>query len=95
MSVVDAGKYIKNHCYLAGTVTLPYDENGDFRWGEEYDSDTADVLNGSSGMVNIDGYKTGVPTYNHMDTDGTPDGTDFAVITVNNNTVTMEVYSFK
>lgn len=102
MSAEEAGAYIKEHCRQTGVITLPYDDNGDFKWGEDYtdesilNEDTTYVEDGSSGMINVSGYKTGVPTYSHASSDGTTEGTTFAVITINDDhTVTMETYALK
>ena len=58
--------------------------------------DLYNVGDGSSGMINVSGYKTGVPTYSHASSDGTTEGTTFAVITINDDhTVTMETYALK
>lgn len=102
MSAEEAGAYIKEHCRQTGMATLPYDENGDLKWGEEYadegnlNEDTTYVEDGSSGMINVSGYKAGVPTYSHASSDGTTEGTTFAVITINDDhTVTMETYALK
>ena len=97
MSADEAGQYIREHCVRTNIITLPYDENGDFKWGEEYDdSETTWMLGGSSGIINLSGYKPGVPIFSHMDSDGTKEGTNFTVITVGDDgKATMEVYSLQ
>lgn len=89
MSAEDAAAYIAAHCRKADSVKLPYTADGTLSWDEE-------DISGSSGSMDISGYEEGVPAYSGMDSDGTPEGTHYMVITINKDqTATMEIYSLK
>lgn len=84
----DAAAFLKDHAvYVEGTrQTLTPDQEGRVTYGTDEGA-------GGSGMILIDGLKTGRPAILGASSDGTWEGTDLNVFTLNEDgTVTYEVY---